>query len=96
MDADNSMVIAKVGSEGRGEEGVREDNADGQRPDFRWGAHHTGYRCCVVELSTRNLYNVANQCHPNKFNTREKKTQFTFRSRDTQRLKGKRRKKDIS
>ena len=30
-------------------------------------AHGAMYRSCVIEMYTGNLYDLINQCHPNKF-----------------------------
>ena len=37
-----------------------------------WWTHNTVYRWCIIELYPWNLYNFINQCHPNKFNKKEK------------------------
>ena len=36
--------------------------------EFRWWAHNTIYRSCIIKLYTWNLYNIINQCHLNEFN----------------------------
>lgn len=35
--------------------------------DFGQWAYNAVHRWCILELFTWHLYNVTNQCHPNKF-----------------------------
>ena len=55
-----------------GGEGYGGINGDGRRLDLGWWTHSTVHRWCVVELCTWSLYNFVCQCHPNKFNKKEK------------------------
>ena len=47
-------------------------NGDRRGPDLGWWAHHAICRRCSVKLYTGNLYNVTNQCHPNKSKLKRK------------------------
>ena len=58
---------------GEGRRGYGEINNEGRRLELGWWTHNTLYRGCTIELCTRNRYNFINQCHPNKFNKKEKK-----------------------
>ena len=41
--------------------------------DLTLGGGHTRsiYGWCIIELCTQNLYDLINQCHPNKFNLKK-------------------------
>ena len=71
IDTDQSIVVTR-GKAGWGGSNVVKDKGgpiyvDGRRFDFRWWTHNAIYRWCTIELYTWNLYNVIDQCHPNKF-----------------------------
>lgn len=40
--------------------------------DFGWRAHSAGYRCRVLEVHMWILHNLINQCHPNRFNKKNR------------------------
>ena len=63
----NSTVVSRgKGSGSKGEGG--QTRGDRRWFDFGWWAHSAIYRSCIIELYTWNLYNLINQCFPNKFN----------------------------
>ena len=62
MGTDYSVAIARQGSRGRL---GRLWGTDGDGRGLTWGSEHT-------VLCTGDLYNFVNQCHPNKFNKKEK------------------------
>ena len=47
--------------------------------DLGWRTHNTVYRWWVVELCTWNLCHFVNQCHPDKFNKKEKIIEWTIK-----------------
>ena len=59
----------QLGVAGGGYGGI---NGDGRRLDLGCWARNTVYRLHVVESCAWNLYNFVNQCHPNRFNKKEK------------------------
>ena len=65
MDTDSNVEVAR----GKGM-GVDGDLICGDRRwfDRSWWAHSATYRSSVVEMHTGSLYDLINQCHPNKFN----------------------------
>ena len=45
----------------------------GRRLDLGWWPHNTMSRWCATELYTWSLHNFISQCHPDKFNKKEKR-----------------------
>lgn len=82
----NSVKIAGGERLGEAKEGIGGISGDGQRHDLRWWAHTIMYRLYVVELCAWNLYNIVNQCYPNKVNKKGKKRLLPVMGK----LKGKR------
>ena len=52
---------------------VRQIYGDGRWFDFECWAHNAMYILCIIEIYTRNVFNLIKQCHPNTFNLKIKK-----------------------